>query len=1098
VHASGGPSRKDDCDSTFNLNLKTTLDSPSTVRAHRIYAHRIQSYFSSLHHLVAQNKHTPRAAPICSTDTMLRTFIAAAIGASAAARSSSSSSLFDVLSSFRFLHEGVVNATDTFTLSPVPCAYLEPENVTDAPAAGIGWTEGGACPFLWLTNASSGPGSCNAEPPSPGYDREGGDYRAFPLPSGGASACSADCCADSICMAWAYTPTAPPGQVPCASGTPCCYLKSTVEPQTPNPNVTSGVVDRAPVALTPPPVGVRSAVPLGGVGAGAVELRADGTFREATIVNQSPAGAAKYGILADAWLGVRAGGVARLLRTSPPGWAPAGDGVSSLAYSGAYPVTRLTPAAGDFPIPVALYAFSKLVPGDPVASAAPAIVFSIAASNPTASPVNLSLIFATPLAAVSDCARVSSTPPLSNMTTPTAAACLHACAAAAPSCASWTWNGDGAQECRLATDIPLSVYQAGAFCGLPGSWSSGGGGGSAALTLTMPCASAGNASPACGDTSVSPVLGDGSVVSTASAGVADDPSALWASFAASGGIEAGAPGVTAAGSFIGAEASLGAAAITVVIPPGANGTATLVWSWYFPHRDHVGVDIGQYYSTLFSGSADVASSLGGGDGEGIVDTAADLVAHHSVFLSPNSSLPPWLADMMVNQMSHFRGMIWTRDGRMREFEAFDCADLDSIHNDYQRHLPYLWLMPQFEIEKLRRWGSGQVLPDGYIQEFLGPFYVGPFDVPGGRIMGDTTTLWIVELFEVWRNTADDSLLAELWPVAARAISWTATNAAEIGLPWKLYSTYDILWLDGYNTTSYNAMLYLAALRAGAILAAAVNDTATGALAASALARAEAAVQTLLWDNSTGTGGHFRAYSWNNDSAVMADTLYGQVIATGLGLGWLAPPAQLGAHLATEVARNGNPYGFRAVTGRVSPPPGGQTPNDDANWQQAGPDWSALALALIPEGASPAGVNLTAALEPARMSLENWRERVRSLWNICGITSTDTPANEALQGMPTVTSHYGFQLVSYWILPILAGQVVNLPAGSLTFTPALSCPLNLPMLLAGTTGTISCDAGGVFTVSVAFGSLTLPPGGLVANGRAYPSAVDLGAGESVTW
>ena len=142
--------------------------------------------------------------------------------------------------------------------------------------------------------------------------------------------------------------------------------------------------------------------------------------------------------------------------------------------------------------------------------------------------------------------------------------------------------------------------------------------------------------------------------------------------------------------------------------------------------------------------------------------------------------------------------------------------------------------------------------------------------------------------------------------------------------------------------------------------------------------------------------------------------------------------------------------------------------------------------------------MTEALEPARMSLENWRERVRSLWNVCGITSTDTPSNEALQGMPSVTSHYGFQLVSYWLLPLLAGQVVNLPAGYLAFTPALPCPLELPMLLAGTTGTVSCDAGGAFTVSVAFGALTLPPGGLVANGRAYPSAVNLGPGELTIW
>ena len=33
------------------------------------------------------------------------------------------------------------------------------------------------------------------------------------------------------------------------------------------------------------------------------------------------------------------------------------------------------------------------------------------------------------------------------------------------------------------------------------------------------------------------------------------------------------------------------------------------------------------------------------------------------------------------------------------------------------------------------------------QEYLGAFGLGPFDTPGGRTMGDTTTLWAVELYE---------------------------------------------------------------------------------------------------------------------------------------------------------------------------------------------------------------------------------------------------------------------------------------------------------------------------------------------------------------
>ena len=58
-------------------------------------------------------------------------------------------------------------------------------------------------------------------------------------------------------------------------------------------------------------------------------------------------------------------------------------------------------------------------------------------------------------------------------------------------------------------------------------------------------------------------------------------------------------------------------------------------------------------------------------------------------------------------------------------------------------------------------------------------------------MGDTTTLWVVELLELWRNTGDDALLADLYPSAAKAIAWLIDNASPLGLPEKLYCTCEL-------------------------------------------------------------------------------------------------------------------------------------------------------------------------------------------------------------------------------------------------------------------------------------------------------------------
>lgn len=513
---------------------------------------------------------------------MIRPLVAAAAAATA--------TLYDALSAARFLHVGLVNATDEYFYGAVNCAYLEPENVSFAPAQGIGWTEGGACPYLYVAaSPAPAPAECNSTVHA-GFDRPGGDYGTTQAPQT-ATDCAAACCADRRCAAWAFAAAAPAGQEPsCIAGKPCCYLKASVNAEVATPGVDSGLVPPPPPAGTPP-YGLRSAVPLGGVGAGAFELRADGTFHEVTIQNGSPAGAAKYGVLADALLGIRVGGVARALRTAPPPYAA--PGVAQLAYSGAYPLSRLAVNDAVLPINVTLYAYSKLVPGDPAASAAPAVAFSVTLTNPTAAALNASLMFALPLAAVNDCARVTKAP-LGNATAVSGyAACLAACSAAA-GCASWTLSAAGL--CTLAADVPLSVFAAGAYCGVQGGWSATDGG---ALELDLPCAGAAATSPACGGAALRPTEGaDGGTSS--SLGVANDPAALWRAFAASGGFPVG-NGVIASGAFFNVSAAVGAAATTVSVPPGGTATLSLVFAWYFPHRDHAGEDIGNYYRSASAG-----------------------------------------------------------------------------------------------------------------------------------------------------------------------------------------------------------------------------------------------------------------------------------------------------------------------------------------------------------------------------------------------------------------------------------------------------------------------------------------------------------------
>ena len=929
-----------------------------------------------------------------------------------------------------------ISVAANYTTYQVPCFYLETEEVK---CTSCSW--GGPCALLVMGSAAP-PSTCAAQgPPEPKTDRPGADLSSAPI-DGGAPACAARCCAEADCTAWTYVATwqgvaagapPPPYAADCVQGGPCCWLKSGAPPPVPTNypgGITSGLVTQPPPPpVVVPPTGVRNAVPSGGLGAGTLELRGDGSFHELTFHSASPAGSAKYGPQDSMLLGVKWAGGAAALRTNPPAFTGgAGSGVASLTYRGAYPVGRLDvgePALAAAGLTLSLFAHHRLVPGDAPASAAPAATFTLTASNSGAADAPLSLALLFPMGGMENCRRVGG----GVLATPAAAGaagCLHACAATA-GCAAWNFaagSGGGGGNCTLLDAALLMVFEAGTTCGVQGGWTSDG----AALSLSMhPLAS--EEGPTNGDVTLAPVGPPGA--GTPSLGAADDAGALWAAFAAQGGFGTGvSPQGVTGGVFANVSAVMGGAALSgVVVPAGGSVSLSIVLAWHFPNRDFYGKTVGQMYANLFPNSRAVAAAM---NYTALTASAAGAAVHTQLW--GGSSLPAWLGDHMVNQFSHFRNFIYSGDGLMREHEANDCPDLDSVHNDYQRHLPYLWAVPEFEAQKSALYQNCQQ-PDGMITENPG---FTEQDGCGGRQMGDVTTIWILEVLEIWRHTNNTARLRQAWPAVVRGVTWQIQVSADYGLPAHLVCTYDILAMERYNTTTFNGVLHLAAMRAAMVMGAALGDAATVAAASAAADRAHAVLTgPLLWNS---TYGYWRAYTGGD--AIMSDCLYGQQVALAHGLGWLLPQAMVASHLAAELRYNANPFGLTTVTGRKTPPPapaagaaggagkgGGDAVaarkaakaaakrshmqglrgtgdgQDDAVWMGAAPTWSCLALAL--GAAGPAGTNVSAALEPTRWELENYRNRLRSMWDLTGLSTTGDWGADALNGAPLCTSHYGF-------------------------------------------------------------------------------------------
>jgi hypothetical protein len=201
---------------------------------------------------------------------------------------------------------------------------------------------------------------------------------------------------------------------------------------------------------TPPAIGMRSAVPLGGLGTGTFELRADGSFADWQVENQGPALAtdkaqnSKLPTLDGALLGLRLGdSFVTTLQTHPVAATgePALPAAEALSYSGSYPFSRHTLNDSRMPrgVSAQLYSFSAVKLHDENASALPAVAFTVVLENAGSEPLNASFLLTLPLAATPRTSRRGSTAAGVIKTIgggASAGSCIRACNAE-PACTHW-------------------------------------------------------------------------------------------------------------------------------------------------------------------------------------------------------------------------------------------------------------------------------------------------------------------------------------------------------------------------------------------------------------------------------------------------------------------------------------------------------------------------------------------------------------------------------------------------------------------------------------------------------------------------------------
>jgi non-lysosomal glucosylceramidase len=274
--------------------------------------------------------------------------------------------------------------------------------------------------------------------------------------------------------------------------------------------------------------------------------------------------------------------------------------------------------------------------------------------------------------------------------------------------------------------------------------------------------------------------------------------------------------------------------------------------------------------------------------------------------------------------------------------------------------------------------------------------------------------------------------------------------------------------------AYNSVLHLAAMQAAAKLADVEGDADFVRACREAFSTGEKRLDQLLW-----TGSYYRSW-WMEHSgqtdALHVDTLYGQLWASLLGLGWVVEPDKARLHLQAEMRLNQSPFGLKVMHRRGQDR---KPSTDDRVWQAGTFDWAALNLLL--------GGDVKTSLAEAEEVINNWREHLHDQWDW-----TDTTFSH--DGQPSCNSHYARQLI-FWSIPLaLSGQQYSAPEKRLSFDPRPDAPPRLPWLIPRANGLLERLADGSYRMTVLSGKVALDEL-RVADALPVRNAV-LQAGESV--
>jgi len=631
-----------------------------------------------------------------------------------------------------------------------------------------------------------------------------------------------------------------------------------------------------------------SGVPLGGIGAGKIEIFPDGTLSNFTHQNnwENPTGItgglnhvdARVGHHFAVWTSRSVLGsdpVALLLHTEDIAGLPH---VREIEYSGEYPFAKLNYIDPALPIEVRLEAFSPVVPGNLKMSAMPVAVFMFTLTNKDASSSVDAAVMATARNTVS------------------------------------SWNVGRYNQVVSEGDVRGVLFRSDSP--LPTDKASG-------TACLATCASAGEAGY---DHAWNLKVADPFILTLKNMNLAP-----WDHFSRTGNLPSKDWGSSPVSPIVQGEGMelAGAISVRTVLGPGETKTIPFVLAWHMPNsyfghvyeKDYADAfevaeaafrDLDSIYEGARRWEVCLSEALTG------VDKVQRLGEHPGASASSGFSryMPAWLDDALRNNLYVLSsGSWWDREGRFALFEASrTCQLMSTVDVLYYASVPVSWCYPELEESCIIQVANAQ-RDDGYIPHDLGR---GRIDCPSDGTTApprwkDLCPKFVLMAYRDVMWWGGGRLLKRLYGPVKRAMEWAVRsdrNGDYLPDNEGADQTFDNWSFEGAN--SYTSSIYLAALLACERMAESMGDSAFSKELRERFVLGQGSFEKLLWN-----GRYYRAAASCEKKTMQQDActtgqLNGQWYAHLLDLGYIVPREHVVSAVSTMLEMNGSVSPFGAV------------------------------------------------------------------------------------------------------------------------------------------------------------------------------------------